>query len=86
LFFPLSSYLDAYLPVPSFFTFQDTNGDGVFTVQELINWIETNKLMKYEEEGRDADMDRMMETPASENQKEEQPKSETEKEKASQKS
>jgi hypothetical protein len=41
--------------------------------------------VKYEEEGRDADMDRMMETPASENQKEEQPKSETEKEKASQK-
>lgn len=55
-------------------------------MQELISWIETNKLVKYEEEGRDADMERMMETPASENQKEEQPKSETEKEKASPKS
>ena len=55
-------------------------------MQELISWIETNKLVYYEEEGRDADMDRMMETPASENQKEEQPKSETEKEKVSQKS
>jgi hypothetical protein len=53
-------------------------------VQELINWIETNKLVKYEEEGRDADMDRIMET--SQSQEEEQPKSETENEKASQKS
>ena len=40
---------------------QDGNEDGVFTVQELIRWIETNKLLKLEEAGRDADMDRIME-------------------------
>ncbi len=40
---------------------QDENEDGVFTVQELISWIETNKLVKLESEGRDADMDRIME-------------------------
>ena len=31
------------------------------TVQELIKWIETNKLVQLESEGRDADMDRIME-------------------------
>ena len=41
--------------------FQDENKDGVFTVQELINWIETNKLVKFESEGRDAEMDKIME-------------------------
>ncbi|VEU34439.1 unnamed protein product [Pseudo-nitzschia multistriata] len=39
----------------------DENKDGVFTVQELINWIETNKLVKFESEGRDAEMDKIME-------------------------
>ncbi|KAL3923319.1 MAG: hypothetical protein SGILL_001723 [Bacillariaceae sp.] len=38
----------------------DDNKDGVFTVQELIQWIETNKLIKFESEGRDADMDKLM--------------------------
>ena len=40
---------------------QDENDDGVLTVQELIKWIETNKLVQLESEGRDADMDRIME-------------------------
>lgn len=33
----------------------------MFTVQELYNWIETNKLVRFQSEGRDADMDRIME-------------------------
>lgn len=33
----------------------------MFTVQELIQWIETNQLVKFVEEGRDADMDRIIE-------------------------
>lgn len=45
---------------------QDENKDGYFTVQELIQWIETNKLMKFESEGRDADMDKIMESQAAE--------------------
>ncbi|KAG7365151.1 LETM1-like protein [Nitzschia inconspicua] len=44
----------------------DENKDGVFTVQELIQWIETNKLVKFESEGRDADMDKIMESHSSE--------------------
>ena len=51
----------AHSLVLSFSNFQDGNEDGVFTVQELIRWIETNRLLKLEEEGRDADMDRIME-------------------------
>lgn len=31
-------------------------------MQELIQWIETNKLVKFESEGRDADMDKIMES------------------------
>jgi hypothetical protein len=56
-------------------TFQDENEDGVFTVQELNNWIETNKLVKYESEGRDADMDRIMENQSADNRKDEQDQS-----------
>lgn len=41
---------------------QDENEDGLFTVQELYNWIETNKLVRFQSEGRDADMDRIMES------------------------
>jgi hypothetical protein len=37
---------------------QDEDKDGVFTVAEFIRWVETNKLVKYVEEGRDADLDR----------------------------
>ncbi|CAJ1966775.1 unnamed protein product [Cylindrotheca closterium] len=39
----------------------DTDGDGVLTVQELVSWLETNKLVKLESEGRDRDMDRILE-------------------------
>mmetsp|Transcript_16115 Transcript_16115/g.34942 ORF Transcript_16115/g.34942 Transcript_16115/m.34942 type:complete len:950 (-) Transcript_16115:3546-6395(-) len=44
----------------------DENKDGVFTVQELINWIQTNKLVKFESEGRDAEMDKIMESKSNE--------------------
>eukprot|EP00536_Pseudo-nitzschia_multiseries_P001632 jgi/Psemu1/322161/estExt_fgenesh1_pg.C_210018 len=44
----------------------DENKDGVFTVQELITWIETNKLVKFESEGRDAEMDKIMESHSNE--------------------
>lgn len=44
----------------------DENKDGVFTVQELINWIETNQLVKFQSEGRDAEMDKIMESHSSE--------------------
>lgn len=46
----------------------------MFTVQELIKWIETNKLVQLENEGRDADMDRIMESQSSESSKEEKAK------------
>lgn len=44
----------------------DENKDGVFTVQELIKWIETNQLVKFESEGRDAEMDKIMESQSNE--------------------
>jgi hypothetical protein len=59
-------YMLTFLCLPS----QDTDGDGVLTVQELIKWIDTNKLVKLESEGRDADMDRIMESHRSGNQRE----------------
>lgn len=43
---------------------QDTNEDGSITIQELISWIEVNQLVKFVEEGRDADMDRIIEKKA----------------------
>jgi LETM1 and EF-hand domain-containing protein 1 len=42
----------------------DENKDGVFTVDELIKWIDEHKLVKFVEEGRDVDMDRVMESQA----------------------
>jgi hypothetical protein len=59
-----------------FLIIQDENEDGVFTVQELIKWIETNKLVKLVSEGWDADMDTIMENQSSENQKDENVQSE----------
>lgn len=38
----------------------------MFTAKELIKWIETNKLVKFESEGRDAEMDKIMESQAAE--------------------
>ena len=40
---------------------QDDNKDGVFTVQELIQWVETNQLVKFVEEGRDREADAVIE-------------------------
>lgn len=39
----------------------DDNKDGVFTVQELIQWVETNQLVKFVEEGRDREADAVIE-------------------------
>jgi len=36
----------------------DTNKDGLMTIAELNRWIETNKIVKFAEEGRDEDVDR----------------------------
>lgn len=62
----------------------DENKDGVFTVQELITWIETNKLVQLESEGRDADMDRMMESKEENSKDAEKVGSKLESEKATQ--
>jgi len=39
----------------------DADGDGVLTVQELVSWLERNKLIRLESEGRDRDVDRILE-------------------------
>jgi Ca2+-binding EF-hand superfamily protein len=39
---------------------QDEDNDGVLTVAEFIRWIETNKLVKLLEEGRDTDIDSIL--------------------------
>jgi hypothetical protein len=46
---------------PIFFFSQDANKDGDLTVQELIQWVEMNQLVKFVEEGLDHDMDRIIE-------------------------
>jgi hypothetical protein len=40
-------------------------------VEELIKWIDEHQLVKFVEEGRDADMDRIMERHSSSKQQEE---------------
>ena len=45
-----------------FILVQDENGDDEITVQELTNWIHTNKLVQLASEGRDVEMDRIMES------------------------
>lgn len=58
---------------------QDDNKDGVFTVQELISWIDNNKMIRFESEGRDADMDKiMMESHSAEKEEEEEEEEEEE--------
>ena len=42
----------------------DENKDGLFSVEELSKWLETNKLVKLAEEGRDAEVDKIIETQA----------------------
>lgn len=53
-------------------------------MQELITWIETNKLVQLESEGRDADMDRMMESKEENSKDAEKVGSKLESEKATQ--
>jgi Ca2+-binding EF-hand superfamily protein len=38
----------------------DENEDGFFTVAELLKWVETNKLVRLVENGRDAEVDRII--------------------------
>lgn len=45
----------------------------MFTVQEFIRWIDEHKLVTFVAEGRDADMDRVMESQSSNQPKEEVP-------------
>ena len=49
-------------------------------MEELINWIDSHKLVKFVEEGRDFDMDQIIENQSSTDQqqqtKDEPPKSE----------
>jgi len=51
----------------------DVNHDGIFTVDELLTWIQQNKLVKYVEEMRDHDMDLMMETQSIDQPSKEEP-------------
>jgi len=55
-----------------FLVLQDENQDGVFTVEELIRWIDEHKLVEFVEEDRDAEMDQIMESQASSQSKEEE--------------
>ena len=45
----------------------DNNHDGIFTVDELMRWCDEHRLIKYVEEDRDADMDRVIEKHSSQN-------------------
>lgn len=42
----------------------DENEDGFFSVEELSKWLQTNKLVKLVEEGRDAEVDKIIEAQA----------------------
>lgn len=58
----------------------DENEDGLFSVEELSKWLETNKLLKLSEEGRDAEIDKIIETQAAKTRESnEQEKSEDDK-------
>jgi hypothetical protein len=50
---------------------KDNNQDGVFTIDELIQWINEHKLLKLVKEGLDADIDLIMEKQSSAPQKQE---------------
>ena len=54
----------------------DENRDGVFTVDEFIKWIDRHQLVKFVEEGRDADMDRIIEDHSSSSEQQQQQQSE----------
>jgi hypothetical protein len=51
---------------------QDENCDGVFTVEELIKWIDEKKLVRFVEEDGDVDIARVFATPPVEQPKDEQ--------------
>merc|ERR1712232_594524 len=38
----------------------DENEDGLFSIEELSKWLETSKLVKLVEEGRDAEVDKIL--------------------------
>jgi hypothetical protein len=50
--------MSSTLPFVWFYRLQDTDRDGMFTVFELNKWIETNKIVKLAEQGRDAEVDK----------------------------
>ena len=39
---------------------KDQNQDGLFTIEELSNWLETNKLVKLVENGDHAEIDKLI--------------------------
>lgn len=39
---------------------QDDNHDGIFTVDELLRWIDEHRLVKFVEEGMDVDLDELV--------------------------
>lgn len=48
----------------------DANHDGIIPVDDFIKWIENQKLVKFVEEGRDADLELMLGTPNSDKSEE----------------
>jgi len=38
---------------------QDENEDGLFSIEELLKWLETSKQVKLVKEGRDAEVDKI---------------------------
>merc|ERR1739845_308087 len=39
--------------------YMDENEDGLFSIEELLKWLETSKLVKLVEEGREAEVDKL---------------------------
>jgi len=39
---------------------QDDNHDGIFTVDELLQWVDKHRLVRFVEEGMDVDLDKLM--------------------------
>jgi len=68
-YYILRNQIKLFLPPhsndPSFHQFtKDENEDGLFSMEELSKWLETNKLVKLVEEGRDAEVDKIIESQA----------------------
>ena len=49
---------------------QDDNQDGIFTVDELLRWIDQHRLVRFVAEGRDVDLDKLIESHPSSDGKE----------------